>query len=61
MLKAFAEWRRKHRKQKHCVHHEMGGNPANTTPAFSYIEQRLIDLGRRKVLWCTECEKTWIV
>lgn len=55
------KWWRQWRKQRRCLHHEIGGNPANTTPAFSYIEQRLIDVGRRKMLWCTECERIWIV
>lgn len=54
-------WWEKRQKQRRCLHHEIGGNPANTTPAFSYIEQKLIDTGMRKMLWCTECEKTWIV
>lgn len=54
------KWLAKRRKQKHCFHHEIGGNPANTTPAFSWIEQRIIDAGRAKMFWCTECEKVWI-
>lgn len=55
------KWWRQWRKQRRCLHHEIGGNPANTTPAFSYIDQSLLDVGRRKMLWCTECERTWIV
>jgi hypothetical protein len=54
------KWWAKRQKQKRCLHHEIGGNPANSKPAFSWIEQRLIDAGLRKMLWCTECERTWI-
>jgi hypothetical protein len=54
--KILADWR----KRRNCLHHEPGGNPANTRRAWSWIEQQLIDTGRRKMLWCTHCEKTWI-
>jgi hypothetical protein len=52
-----------HRRRARCFHHEHGGNPANTRPAHSWIQQQLIDLGRRKMFWCDEaqggCGKTW--
>jgi hypothetical protein len=58
-------WRERRRKRKYCFHHDIGGNPANTRPVVSWIKQELIDLGRRKMLWCDEaqggCGKTWIV
>jgi len=54
---------RQRRKQRACFHHEIGGNPANTTPALSWIKQQIIDLGRRKIFWCDEeqggCGQVW--
>jgi hypothetical protein len=54
------KWRRR-RKQARCFHHEIGGNPANTVPAVSWIAQELIDLGRGKLFRCTGCGKAWII
>lgn len=53
------DWWHRHRKQKNCFHHEIGGNPANTRPAVSWIQQQIIETGKAKMFWCTECEKTW--
>lgn len=53
-------WERR-RRQRYCLHHDTGGNPANTHPAVSWIEQRLIDAGRRKMLWCRTCLKHWFI
>jgi hypothetical protein len=55
------KWLEKRRKQKCCLHHDMGGNPANSHPAESWIKQVIIDCGRAKMFWCTYCEKTWII
>jgi hypothetical protein len=56
-------WTPKARKRKKCFHHEIGGNPANSRPAVSWIEQQLIDVGMRKMFWCDErqggCGQTW--
>lgn len=60
-MKRFRKWREKRYKQKYCMHHDIGGNPANSKPAVSWIEQRIIDLGRRKIFWCTKCLKSWII
>lgn len=46
--------------RKTCFHHDIGGNPANTRPAISWIHQELIDLGQRKLFRCTHCERVWI-
>jgi hypothetical protein len=55
----IAKWWRARRKRKDCFHHDIGGNPANTRPATSWINQQLIDTGRRKMFWCTKCGQTW--
>lgn len=56
-------WWVRRRKRKHCFHHDIGGNPANSRPATSWIQQRLIEFGTRKVFWCDEqqggCGRTW--
>lgn len=52
-------WLRRWRERRSCFHHDIAGNPANSRPAESWIEQRLIDLGRRKMFWCTHCDRTW--
>lgn len=58
-------WRERRRKQKYCFHHDIGGNPANTRPAISYISQEIVDLGRHKLFECEEqlggCGKHWVV
>ncbi len=54
---------RRRRKQRHCFHHDRGGNPANSRPAVSWIKEQLVDLGRRKMFSCDDdkgCGKTWI-
>lgn len=45
----FKAWRRK----ADCFHH-------NHRTGESWIANRLIDLGRRKMFWCIKCNKTWI-
>lgn len=35
-----------------CMHHSWH-------TGTSWIESRLIDLGRRKMFWCTRCGRTW--
>jgi hypothetical protein len=47
------------RTRRRCFHHDRGGNPANSRPAFSWIGEQLIEMGTRKMFWCTECGKTW--
>lgn len=47
------------RGRRDCFHHDRGGNPANTAPAVSWIAEELIDLGRGKRFWCTQCGRVW--
>ena len=47
------------RERRQCFHHDRGGNPANSWSAISWIAERLIDTGMRKMFWCTHCQKTW--
>ena len=47
-------WLARWRLQRSCFHHDH-----NT--GESWIESRLIDLGRRKMFWCVRCERTWFV
>lgn len=54
-------WYKRWRLQRYCFHHDKGGNPANTWPAFSWIQEQIIDAGRAKMYWCTNCKKTWII
>lgn len=58
MTGLFYRWR-KRREQRECMHHDIGGNPANSRPAISWIAQHLIESGKCKMLWCTRCDKTW--
>lgn len=59
-MKRLVSWWARRQQQRRCFHHEIGGNPANTRPAVSWIHQELIDLGRAKLFRCTECGKVWI-
>jgi hypothetical protein len=52
-------WWRRRRARRDCFHHDIGGNPANTRPAVSWIKQQLIDMGKRKMFWCTQCGQSW--
>ena len=53
----FREWRKRRNKQKKCFHHEPT-IPGEKT--YSYLRAELIDTGRRKMFWCTNCDKIWI-
>lgn len=55
------KWWRRRRQQARCFHHEIGGNPANTRPAVSWITQEIIDMGTRKLFACEKCGKVWII
>jgi hypothetical protein len=44
----LAAWRR----QRACFHHDW-------TTGQSWIENRLIEMGSRKMFWCRECGRTW--
>jgi len=46
-------------RQRDCMHHDIGGNPANTRTPVSWIKQELIDMGKRKRFWCTNCGRQW--
>lgn len=49
----FEMWGQR-RKRAHCWHHD-----DNT--GESWVKKKLIDMGRRKLIWCTQCWKTEIV
>lgn len=57
-------WWRQWKKQRRCFHHDIGGNPANSRVAVSWILQVHIDTGMRKLFECDEsmggCGKVWI-
>lgn len=40
-------------KQRNCFHHEPRSRE-------TYIASTLVDLGRKKLWWCTECKQRWI-
>jgi len=60
----FSRWR----KQRQCFHHEIGDYDRTALKSKdnyarigkSFIKSKLIDVGARKLEWCTECDKTWI-
>jgi hypothetical protein len=56
-------WTPAARRRAQCFHHEIGGNPANSQPAVSWIKQELVDLGRNKRFWCDPamggCGRQW--
>lgn len=47
-------WWRRWLIRRRCFHHDHRAE-------VSWIQSRLIDLGRRKMFWCTRCERTWFV
>lgn len=48
------KWLERRRTQRMCWHHERA-------TGRSWLESELVDLGRRKVFWCTNCERRWVV
>jgi hypothetical protein len=52
-------WWARRRKRKRCFHHLW--NLRNPSRSVTYVRGGLIDLGRRKRLWCEECGKVWIL
>lgn len=60
MIKLLRKWK----KQRQCFHHRQRTyNSLNLQwlSAESWIRSQLIETGKAKMFWCTECEKTWIV
>lgn len=53
-------WWQRRKYKNNCFHHDIGGNPANTNKAVSWIKQELRDMGRHKIFWCVKCGKTWL-
>jgi hypothetical protein len=51
------------RRRKRCFHHALPTTDAlgGAVPAQSYVKSRLIDAGMRKMFWCDDCGRTWIV
>jgi hypothetical protein len=59
MMNLLRKWLRR----KGCFHHALptvDGN-GDRIAAQSYIKSRLIDTGMRKMFWCNDCGRTWIV
>lgn len=54
MIEWLIERYRRRRVRKFCFHHDM-------RTGSSFIDQRLIETGKAKMFWCTECGKTWIL
>lgn len=52
---APGRWRR-WRAAANCFHHDRTDPDISST----WIKSQLIDMGSRKMYWCTHCEKTWI-
>lgn len=62
--KTVAEWDREYRRRqprtpwgkwrrrRECFHHDR-------LTGQSWIESELIEMGARKMFWCTECGRTW--
>jgi hypothetical protein len=48
----LVRWWRQRRKRKNCFHHSL-------STGESWIVGQLVDLGRRKMWWCTECDRRW--
>ena len=59
MTQRLAEWWRQRQSRKYCFHHDTF--IANGRVAMSWIKSELVDLGRHKRFWCTQCRKVWIV
>ncbi len=53
MIRLWRAWRDRRRTRKNCFHHDR-------VTGTSWISSQLIDLGSRKLFWCTTCERTWI-
>jgi hypothetical protein len=56
------KWWRRWKKQRNCFHHEQRTyDPINLQwlPAESWIKSQLIETGKSKMFWCTNCDRTW--
>jgi hypothetical protein len=59
LLTAWQNWRERRNAQKYCFHHDTF--LATDRVSMSWIEQQLIETGKAKMFWCTQCGKTWII
>lgn len=46
--------------RRDCFHHERNISLSGEETATSWIRSELVDLGRRKIFWCTVCKRKWI-
>lgn len=44
--------RRARRRQRECFHHSL-------LDGESWVRGQLVDIGRRKIYWCTGCDRHW--
>jgi hypothetical protein len=57
----------KWKKRRLCLHQEMPKFTFDNTEdkvigiTRSYLKSTLIDIGMKKMIWCEECGKTWII
>lgn len=50
----IGRWWRRRRKRAWCFHHD-------DRTGTSWIDSRLIEMGKSKMFWCRECDQTWFV
>jgi hypothetical protein len=58
------QWWQHWTKRRTCFHHQLPTYDRNSQqwlPGESWIKSQLIETGKAKMFWCTECEKTWLV
>ena len=68
LVQVIIDWIRKRKKRKECFHHSLPtreyisgtGGEFVSMPPESWIQSQLIDTGKRKMFWCTQCGRTWI-
>lgn len=49
-----AEWYRKRQVRKYCFHHDMHLGE-------TFIRSQLIETGKSKMFWCTNCGRGWFL
>lgn len=61
MIRRLWHWLRMWPERRRCFHHYIPRvGDEMPRPVESWIRSHLIDLGRRKIWWCSHCEKVWI-
>lgn len=54
LVMRFQRWAERRRVLKYCLDHDR-------QRGFSYIREQIVDLGRRKLVWCQKCDKRWVI